>query len=1188
MKRILSVFCAVIMLFCMLGGTLSIFAAGDDTITVEVEAFLDYTASWGRDAIGMQFKFSAPFTNAAQYAYITDDYDEFITVNGVLMSDRRANPAVYNVDSDYAYAAATVQPDANTQMIIQMQGGGIAVPRTNEQVTVTFSKDMPMAEGTLGRNISLVYDKDTQEWSEGITVEAEAFEDYAASWGRDAIGMQFKFSAPFTNAAQYAYITDDYDEFITVNGVLMSDRRANPDAYDVDSDYAYAAATVQPDANTQMIIQMQGGGLGFPKADEPVSVLFSKDMPMAEGTLGREISFIYDPETKKWHEGTIPVEQVTATAVMHDFSEAWHGDPETGFRIDVTFSKKIHETGNWTYLTNDLQKYVTVNGVPIATRIDNPEGCKVGTLPSDMVSSGPAQIQAQTTNMMSLIILGGGYGSPKNDIVNAVTFSQFMPMADGSKLGRDITLVYDPETKTWGEGKAPDFDVDIEDKDDGPQITDPIEVDVLSADLNDFSASRGFEKGYFYQLNFTFSEVFTNQSQWSYLTEKLGQYIELNDISLKERYENPDKYGVQAIDDTFYEGHSVELQNGSSSSLTILIIGGGEGTPNPETENKLVFKKGFPFKDGLLAEDIVMKWDSKDSVWVIDNGDKISVLDDEWSRNEKNLITNFYSMYQPEVVYVEEWDDGKNYPYLMYFFAWAYTQENDPDWGYPGYPGGDAIFMARAKAVEGPWEIYAVDRTTGKNYWDAKQEPKTWDPIITCQDKWYDSWHVGDPSVVYKDGIFYMAYSSMGADEDGIPMHLPGDTDGNASCIMGATSTDGIHWTKSSAPLLVWDGEKGFNENADYSGYLGGHQRPSILFEDGKWRMWYDVRYNEYGYAESEGDFMNPADWKEIYNGENPYRDKDGNKFLVVDLDVEKVGDTYYAYGDPYLSWYGIEDDTLVHYKDDPSNWAGRQIVEYQSSNGIDWKVTGYFRPDTGYDAIQIPQIFNDTKNNRLCLFYATQRGKRESSTYDWRWDNIRVMTKRLGSAPIDRTETNDVTVSVKDGITDRSKELGLAAGTAMEIKLIFSDKFTDAADGTIVTSDLASFFEINGINLERRAIMDSELEMAEISMDLYDGYNVVMTVGGSGKELTILLLGGGKGNLVADKNNTIVISKDFPLTLGNTLDQDFIFTFDPKNGTWSIEKNPGTGVATASASLALVGASVLVATVSRKRRKKS
>ena len=83
------------------------------------------------------------------------------------------------------------------------------------------------------------------------------------------------------------------------------------------------------------------------------------------------------------------------------------------------------------------------------------------------------------------------------------------------------------------------------------------------------------------------------------------------------------------------------------------------------------------------------------------------------------LIDGFYSMYQPEVIYVPEWDTEDNYPYRMWFFAWAYTQENDPCEGYEGYPGGDAMFTARAKDPLGPWEVYAKDENGF--FWDRER-----------------------------------------------------------------------------------------------------------------------------------------------------------------------------------------------------------------------------------------------------------------------------------------------------------------------------------------------------------------------------------------------------------------------------------------------------------------------------------
>ena len=403
----------------------------------------------------------------------------------------------------------------------------------------------------------------------------------------------------------------------------------------------------------------------------------------------------------------------------------------------------------------------------------------------------------------------------------------------------------------------------------------------------------------------------------------------------------------------------------------------------------LLIIMGTPFvsaqAEGTNDTDNHIQADNAD--WVIPSRPELQSEQNGWLRDEKNLITNFYSMYQPEVIYVPEWDDGEGYPYLMWFFAWAYNQENEPQGDYPGYPGGDAIFLARAKALEGPWEVYSLDYKTGKSFWDRKQEPFYWQPVLTCQDVWYDSWHVGDPSVVYKDGRFYMAYSSMGCDEDMIPDHYEGDTDGNASCIMGAVSEDGIHWTRSEKPLIIWEKEKGYNEKAEPARYMGGHQRPSLMYEGGVWKMWYDYHGDLIGYAENAGDFMDASGWKELYNGDRPL-------IRAVDFDVVKIGEMYYAYGDPFLSWYGIKDETLPDYPEPRGSWNQRQITEYRSPDGINWTVTGWFRPDEGYGADQIPQVFLDHKNGRVCIFYATQRGRKFSEEYDWRWDNIRMMYK--------------------------------------------------------------------------------------------------------------------------------------------------------------------------------------------------
>ncbi|MBS6564527.1 MAG: hypothetical protein DBY09_04820 [Selenomonadales bacterium] len=47
-----------------------------------------------------------------------------------------------------------------------------------------------------------------------------------------------------------------------------------------------------------------------------------------------------------------------------------------------------------------------------------------------------------------------------------------------------------------------------------------------------------------------------------------------------------------------------------------------------------------------------------DNISPIPDSPRLLGPDSGWVRNERNLLSNFYSMYQPEVVYVPEWDDG--------------------------------------------------------------------------------------------------------------------------------------------------------------------------------------------------------------------------------------------------------------------------------------------------------------------------------------------------------------------------------------------------------------------------------------------------------------------------------------------------------------------------------------------------
>ena len=36
--------------------------------------------------------------------------------------------------------------------------------------------------------------------------------------------------------------------------------------------------------------------------------------------------------------------------------------------------------------------------------------------------------------------------------------------------------------------------------------------------------------------------------------------------------------------------------------------------------------------------------------------------------------------------------------------------------------------------------------------------PASWVPVLHASEQWFAAWHVGDPSVVLKDGRYYMVY----------------------------------------------------------------------------------------------------------------------------------------------------------------------------------------------------------------------------------------------------------------------------------------------------------------------------------------------------------------------------------------------------------------------------------------------
>ena len=172
--------------------------------------------------------------------------------------------------------------------------------------------------------------------------------------------------------------------------------------------------------------------------------------------------------------------------------------------------------------------------------------------------------------------------------------------------------------------------------------------------------------------------------------------------------------------------------------------------------------------------------------------------------------------------------------------------------------------------------------------------------------------HVNDPSVVHVGGTFYMYYTEAPTGEN--------------DRIYLATSADGISWTKKGMVLDV--GAPGSWE-PDRVG------RPSVLYEDGQFRMWYDGQI--YGVARHVGYATSPDGYNWTKHSGNPVLLHQGA------VDVDRVGDWYVL-----LSESG--NGTLLFVAKNPAEWTSLGQLFGKSGQGYDayGQVTPFLLVDGG------------------------------------------------------------------------------------------------------------------------------------------------------------------------------------------------------------------------------------------------
>jgi hypothetical protein len=349
--------------------------------------------------------------------------------------------------------------------------------------------------------------------------------------------------------------------------------------------------------------------------------------------------------------------------------------------------------------------------------------------------------------------------------------------------------------------------------------------------------------------------------------------------------------------------------------------------------------------------------------------DRLRDLTRWWKADRRTLLGPHHNLYNPCVLRVPD----RRHPYRMWFFGWA-TGDNNP---IRGKPIGDAVYVARSQDLT-RWEVYGGKGTGDAERWVASDRPELYEPVVSGLDPGFEGTIAGDPSVVYRRGLYHMAFSSVWfeAHAETQPQHLY-----VIGCVMPATSRDGIRWDRGRQPILIWDRE--YEIRMDAAGgtfvrpekYAGQYHRPSLMWDRDRWRLWFDYLQPGYfasmGHAENRGDFMDPKAWRVTRSGDDPVLAD------WVNPSVVKAGGRYYSFSDAagYAPVYGGD---------------GRLITVAVSRDGLSWRILGHVRPE-GMAASHVPEAF--LEGGVLRVFYSWKPETVAERPWDYRYKEIRAMS---------------------------------------------------------------------------------------------------------------------------------------------------------------------------------------------------
>jgi hypothetical protein len=191
--------------------------------------------------------------------------------------------------------------------------------------------------------------------------------------------------------------------------------------------------------------------------------------------------------------------------------------------------------------------------------------------------------------------------------------------------------------------------------------------------------------------------------------------------------------------------------------------------------------------------------------------------------------------------------------------------------------GGDCTNFHWLGLMGDPSVLYADGEytmwfTSAERITTPGEDPSWWPVIARSTSTDGVSW--SDPKDIDRDTVAVITGGTEGLDTAGLEtVHVDPHPDGGLVAyfsgsigeesspiyVIGrATSDDGISWDKAPEPVM--EAELPWEQTFDAGGFeVGGVLEPTVLYEDGRWRMWYvgfgrdddSLDYARIGYAES-------------------------------------------------------------------------------------------------------------------------------------------------------------------------------------------------------------------------------------------------------------------------------------------------------------------------------------------------